>query len=210
MLRARGSKTLGRYRDGPRRAFSRRASACEDSRERSSQSLDFKSNFTELRQKSGRRAGGHSGWRRGEGLHATPSVSHCTCRGAHRRADHLRSAEDGGQGSWFSGDWYLKVGVAGFTAPKYQGDDAYELMFSPIISLGKAGDDPRFTSRNDNISLGLFDTGAFRAGLVGRLVMPRDRGDPATSPAWTTFRSGSRSAPSPRSIRPTGFGCAAR
>ncbi len=85
-------------------------------------------------------------------------------------------AQDSG-GSWFSGDWYLKVGGAGFVAPKYQGDDTYELMFSPIISLGKAGDDPRFTSRNDNISLGLYDNGAFRAGLAGRLVMPRDSGD---------------------------------
>jgi len=87
--------------------------------------------------------------------------------------------EEGGDGGWFSGDWYLKVGGSGFVAPKYQGDDAYELMFSPIISLGKAGDDPRFTSRNDNISLGLFDNGGFRAGLVGRFVMPRDAGDSA-------------------------------
>src|SRR5262249_25139099 len=86
-------------------------------------------------------------------------------------------AEDGGQGGWFSGDWYLKAGGSGFTAPKYQGDDTYELMFSPIISLGKAGDDPRFTSRNDNISLGLFDNGGVRAGLVGRFVMPRDASD---------------------------------
>jgi MipA family protein len=91
----------------------------------------------------------------------------------------IACAAEGGEGGWFSGDWYLKVGVAGFSAPKYQGDDAYELMFSPIISLGKAGDDPRFTSRNDNISLGLFDNGAFRAGLVGRFVMPRDSGDSA-------------------------------
>lgn len=80
-------------------------------------------------------------------------------------------------GGWFSGDWYLKVGVAGFTAPKFSGDDTYELTFSPIISLGKAGDEPRFTSRNDNISLGLLDMGAFRAGLAGKLVMPRDAND---------------------------------
>jgi outer membrane scaffolding protein for murein synthesis (MipA/OmpV family) len=80
-------------------------------------------------------------------------------------------------GSWFSGDWYLKVGAAGFTAPKFDGDDSYELTFSPIVSLGRAGDDPRFSSRNDNISLGLIDTGAFRAGLAGRFVMSRDAGD---------------------------------
>src|SRR4029453_10212344 len=74
-------------------------------------------------------------------------------------------AEDAG--SWFSGDWYLKVGAAGFPAPKFEGDDTYEFAFSPLISLGKAGDEPRFSSRNDNISIGLIDTGAFRAGLAG-------------------------------------------
>lgn len=85
------------------------------------------------------------------------------------------SAEDGK--SWFSGDWYLKVGGAGFVAPKFEGDDSYEFAFSPIISLGKAGNEARFTSRNDAISLGLFDNGSFRAGLAGDLVLPRDSED---------------------------------
>lgn len=48
---------------------------------------------------------------------------------------------------------------------------------SPIISLGKAGGEARYTSRNDNISLGLIDTGAFRAGIAGKFVLPRDEGD---------------------------------
>jgi outer membrane protein len=86
-------------------------------------------------------------------------------------------AEGGDISGWFSGDWYLKVGVAGFTAPKFDGDDSYELTFSPIISLGKAGGEARYTSRNDNISLGLIDTGAFRAGIAGRFVLARDDGD---------------------------------
>jgi len=88
-------------------------------------------------------------------------------------------AEDVGEGSggWFSGDWYLKVGAAGFTAPNFDGDDSYELAFSPLISLGKAGNEARFSSRNDNISLGLIDAGAFRAGPVGKLVMARDGDD---------------------------------
>jgi outer membrane protein len=90
----------------------------------------------------------------------------------------LPAAASAGDGhSWFSGDWYLKVGAAGFSAPKFDGDDSYELAFSPIVSLGKAGDDPRFSSRNDNISLGLIDTGAFRFGLAGRFVPSRDSGD---------------------------------
>lgn len=92
---------------------------------------------------------------------------------------HLPAAaqeQDSGE-SWFSGDWYLKVGGAGFSAPNFDGDDSNEFFFSPLISLGKAGDDPRFSSRNDNISLGLIDTGAFRAGPVGKLVIGRDDDD---------------------------------
>lgn len=79
-----------------------------------------------------------------------------------------------GSGGWFSGDWYLKVGGSGFAQPKFEGDDSYEFAFLPIISLGKAGSESRFESRNDNISLGLWDTGVFRAGVAGRFVLPRD------------------------------------
>ena len=98
--------------------------------------------------------------------------------------------EGGGIGGWFSGDWYLKVGAAGFTAPKFEGDDSYELMFSPLISLGKAGGEARYTSRNDNISLGLIDTGAFRAGIVGKIVVSRDDGDSADLTGLDPVRSG--------------------
>ena len=49
-------------------------------------------------------------------------------------------------------------------APDFEG--AKDLMFSvsPIISLGKAGPEARFTSRNDGISFSLYDNGAVRAG----------------------------------------------
>lgn len=75
---------------------------------------------------------------------------------------------------WWSGDWYLKLGGAGFSAPKYEGAGKRELQFSPIISLGKVGPEARFTSRNDNVSFGLVDQGAFRAGVTGKLIMKRD------------------------------------
>ncbi len=68
---------------------------------------------------------------------------------------------------WFSGDWYLKLGGAGFTAPKYQGDNKNEFGFSPIISLGRAGQGARFTSRNDSASISLLDNGPISAGLAG-------------------------------------------
>lgn len=77
-------------------------------------------------------------------------------------------------GSWFSGDWYLTVGAAGFVAPRYEGAKDYLLGVSPIISLGRAGSETRFSSRNDNISFALFDNGAVRAGVTGKILFSRD------------------------------------
>ncbi|MBN9235297.1 MULTISPECIES: MipA/OmpV family protein [Phyllobacteriaceae] len=74
---------------------------------------------------------------------------------------------------WIHGDWYLEVGVTGLVAPNFEGGKKYLLGAEPIISLGKAGNDTRFSSRNDNISLGLYDTGNFRAGLNGKLLLRR-------------------------------------
>ena len=127
--------------------------------------------------KTDRRAARHPGHRRlGRGLMNKHFFGAALAGFLLAAVPSLAHAEDTG-GGWFSGDWYLKVGVAGFTAPEFEGDDAYALKFSGIISVGKAGDEPRFTSRNDNISIGLLDTGAIRAGLAGKLVMPRDAGD---------------------------------
>lgn len=75
---------------------------------------------------------------------------------------------------WYS-NWYLSVGAAGFYAPRYEGDDSYQFSAQPLVSLGRhGGSKSPFTSRNDNISLGLIDTGNFRAGPVGKIVFPRD------------------------------------
>ncbi|MBL0370775.1 MipA/OmpV family protein [Rhizobium sp. KVB221] len=78
---------------------------------------------------------------------------------------------------WWSGDWYLKVGASGFMAPRYEGSKSYLLQGKPMISLGKAGDVVRFTSRNDNASFSLYDAGFVRLGAVGKLDMPRDADD---------------------------------
>lgn len=89
----------------------------------------------------------------------------------------LLSAGHASAENWFSGDWYLKLGGSGFSAPKYQGDNNNEFGFSPIISIGRAGQGARFTSRNDSASVSLLDNGPISAGLAGRLIMPRDSGD---------------------------------
>jgi len=85
-------------------------------------------------------------------------------------------AEDNG-GGWLSGDWYLTVGAAGFTAPDYDGARKYLFGASPLISLGRAGTETRFSSRNDNISIAFVDTGAFRAGFTAKIVFARDEGE---------------------------------
>lgn len=88
-------------------------------------------------------------------------------------------AATAGEGAfgWLSGDWYLTVGGAGIVAPDFEGGKKYLFSASPIISLGKAGPEARFVSRNDNISLALIDDGSVRAGLAGKILFDRDGGD---------------------------------
>ncbi|PSH70818.1 scaffolding protein [Phyllobacterium brassicacearum] len=78
---------------------------------------------------------------------------------------------------WWSGDWYLTLGAKGFVAPRYEGATEYLLRAAPVISLGRAGRSVRFSSLNDNASIGFVDTGVFRAGLTGKLITGRDDGD---------------------------------
>jgi outer membrane scaffolding protein for murein synthesis (MipA/OmpV family) len=84
-----------------------------------------------------------------------------------------------GASSWLSGDWYLTVGATGLVAPNFEGGKKYLLSAQPIVSLGKAGNETRFSSRNDNISLGLYDNGAVRAGVTGKFLWSRDNSDDA-------------------------------
>ena len=74
---------------------------------------------------------------------------------------------------FWSGDWYLKVGAAGFYAPKFDGSKSYRLFGEPLFELGRQGEAERFSSRNDNISWALIDNDRFRVGPVGQLVFKR-------------------------------------
>jgi outer membrane scaffolding protein for murein synthesis (MipA/OmpV family) len=75
---------------------------------------------------------------------------------------------------WWSGDWYVKAGAAGFVAPRYEGSKSYMLTGQPIFSIGKAGEVVRFTSRNDNASVSLYENTFVRVGAVGKIILPRD------------------------------------
>lgn len=87
-------------------------------------------------------------------------------------------SQAGEGGSWMQGDWYVTLGASGFVAPPFQGADRRTFQWSPIISVSKGGAAARFSSRNDSASFGLLETNAFRAGITGKLVTPRD-GDTA-------------------------------
>ena len=85
-------------------------------------------------------------------------------------------AGDGAFG-WIKGDWYLTLGATGMVGPSFEGSKNYIFSAQPIISLGKAGNETRFSSRNDNISLALIDDGEVRAGVAGRIIFGRDADD---------------------------------
>jgi outer membrane scaffolding protein for murein synthesis (MipA/OmpV family) len=89
------------------------------------------------------------------------------------------AAANAGEGAfgWLSGDWYLTVGASGIVAPNFEGSKKYLFSVAPLVSLGKAGNATRFSSRNDNISLALFDSGGVRGGVTGKFLPGRDDGD---------------------------------
>lgn len=76
--------------------------------------------------------------------------------------------------AWWSGDWYVKLGGAGFVAPRFQGDNSYILQGKPLISIGKGDETVRFTSRNDNASFSLYENQLIRMGVTGKILLPRD------------------------------------
>jgi outer membrane scaffolding protein for murein synthesis (MipA/OmpV family) len=87
------------------------------------------------------------------------------------------TANAGEGGGWLSGDWYLTLGASGIVAPNFEGGKKYMFSAAPLVSLGRAGNDTRFSSRNDNISLALIDNNGLRMGAVGKFLFRRDGGD---------------------------------
>jgi outer membrane scaffolding protein for murein synthesis (MipA/OmpV family) len=86
-------------------------------------------------------------------------------------------APGGSRFGWFDGDWSLTVGVSTYAEPEFEGASNYHVGVMPLVSFGRQGTTTRFSSRNDNISIGFVDTGNFRAGLTGKLIFPRDSSD---------------------------------
>lgn len=93
---------------------------------------------------------------------------------AHLLAASPAAAQEGTGRPFWSGDWSLTVGAAGLVAPSFEGSKDWIFKVTPIVSLSRQGTALRFTSRNDDISLGFVDTGTFRAGIAGKPVFRRD------------------------------------
>jgi outer membrane scaffolding protein for murein synthesis (MipA/OmpV family) len=85
--------------------------------------------------------------------------------------------ESAGEEGLLSGGWSLTLGASGYFAPEYEGDDKMVFMAVPLVSLGRTDTITKFSSRNDNISLGLIDNGTFRAGIAGKILFGRDEDD---------------------------------
>ncbi|WP_312797423.1 MipA/OmpV family protein [Tianweitania sp.] len=79
--------------------------------------------------------------------------------------------------SFFGGEWSLTIGAAALAIPEFEGSKDYRFFAQPLVSFGRKGTEQRFTSRNDNISIAIIDTGNFRAGPTGKLVFGRDSDD---------------------------------
>lgn len=88
-----------------------------------------------------------------------------------------QSQEGDGAFGWVRGNWQLKLGGTLISAPDFEGGRDRLLSGSPIVSLGKAGPEARFTSRNDAISFSLYDDGRVRAGAAGKLIFGREEDD---------------------------------
>lgn len=92
-------------------------------------------------------------------------------------AGSMAHAQESRAPGWLAGDWSLTLGASTSFAPRYQGADKLAFFAQPMISLGRTGKGPRFTSRNDNIALALYENEIFRVGPVGKILFERDDKD---------------------------------
>uniref|UniRef100_A0A9E7ZRF1 MipA/OmpV family protein n=1 Tax=Bosea sp. NBC_00436 TaxID=2969620 RepID=A0A9E7ZRF1_9HYPH len=75
---------------------------------------------------------------------------------------------------YIAGGWSLSLGAQAGFGPRYEGGRAMNFQPLPLVSLGRSGVGPAFTSQNDNPGFGLFDDGVIRAGPVGKLLFERN------------------------------------
>ncbi|MGQ3672677.1 MipA/OmpV family protein [Xanthobacter sp. TB0136] len=74
-------------------------------------------------------------------------------------------------------DWYITIGARGIMEPSYPGSDSYKVRPGLILSIARASERNVFHSVDDNPSIALWNSRAFRAGIVGRLDWGRSESD---------------------------------
>ena len=75
--------------------------------------------------------------------------------------------------TYFAGGWSLTLGAQGTVGPSYEGASNMGFLAAPMVSLGRSGAGPVFTSRNDNPGLAVFDAGNFQIGPVAKILFER-------------------------------------
>jgi outer membrane protein len=74
-------------------------------------------------------------------------------------------------------EWTVMLGAEGRVQPTFEGSDSYEVVPYPLIDIRPAGTAEHFKSSRDGFSFGLYESGPFRFGLVGHVVLPRNDSD---------------------------------
>jgi outer membrane protein len=74
-------------------------------------------------------------------------------------------------------DWTVTLGAQGRVMPSFGGSDEYVLRPIPLIDIRRADYPRQFQSTRDGANIGIFESGAFRAGLTGKVLFPRDQDD---------------------------------
>jgi outer membrane protein len=74
-------------------------------------------------------------------------------------------------------DWTITLGAEGRVMPSYSGSDNYVLRPIPLFDIRRADYPRQFQSTRDGASIGILESGRFRAGATFKVLFPRDQDD---------------------------------
>ena len=74
-------------------------------------------------------------------------------------------------------DWTIMLGVEGRVLPTYEGSGSSMLRPFPLFDVRRAGTPAGFRSPRDGASIGIVDSGRFRAGPSFKVRFPRESAD---------------------------------
>src|SRR3954469_4354222 len=74
-------------------------------------------------------------------------------------------------------EWTVTLGVEGRVMPSFEGSANYTLRPIPLIDIRRTDYPQHFQGTRDGASIGILETGSFRAGVVGKVLFPRNEDD---------------------------------